>query len=319
MMRRLLAVSLVLASGQTFAAYADCTRGFGQNAVPPQVFRPPPIENQYARFSFGSHAFNENGEWYSWDFIKNEDTNDGLNAKWDKAYIDLEPAALPPGKAACHNEPLAEESEHPDLGQYVDRDSTITYSSTDQTQKAWLYVGHKVASDQGTSLPLKGNESIKDKFGHFIKSLFSTVYLDSKGMPHDLDVEVSSSYSKERLRISVTTYPPDFVVGFSNMKNLLGSENFEKVASDFKKDGYGIAIASATKFVGPDVSKLKLGEELASKEYLFLWGQKGAETLLPRSTISQLSRGISNIILLDDQRRPIASSSVTLYQMATSP
>jgi hypothetical protein len=70
------------------SAFADCPiplEKFGEHAQPPAPYHPPPVDNTYGHFSFGSDIWidPDTHSYFAWNFIKNEDAQ-GLAISWER-------------------------------------------------------------------------------------------------------------------------------------------------------------------------------------------------------------------------------------------
>ena len=69
------ALIIAIACGVMSSTSYSCTLdAFGNHPQPPAALRPPPVNNTYAHFSFGSDVWTDqkSGDYYAWNFIEND-------------------------------------------------------------------------------------------------------------------------------------------------------------------------------------------------------------------------------------------------------
>ncbi len=225
MLRQIIFSAIAITCGSSYSAFADCPvplERFGDHPQPPAPIRPPPVDNTYGHFSFGSDIWTDpdTHAYFSWNFIRNDDAQ-GLAISWDKAGIDQTSAPIAAGHNTCTFNPLAEQSPALDFPHYIDHDAPIIYSSATKEQKAWVYrePDQRNSSKTGEG----GNRRPEDWLKH-IFSRFATTYVDTVGKNHNIDVTIASAYTSDNLKIQISTITPELTLGIANLPELLWRE-----------------------------------------------------------------------------------------------
>ena len=318
----------ILVAGDSSAAFAECSLvEFGHHKQPPSPIRPHPVDNTYAQFSYGPDVWTnpETGGYEAWNFIRNDDKK-SLAVDWPKAGLHYNiGGTLLPGQLACNYNSIAEPSDNPDFIKYIDKDAPITYSSSNQEQKAWIYAeptkepaneSKESGPSSGGAAGPAGSEAGK-KIEGWLKHTFSrfVTTADLKGTRYDVDVRIDSAYSQDKLKIDVETFPPNLTVGIAKLYEFLGDDNLKSIAEQFKKQGYWVKILAAYEAMGYDAAKQLLSEGEVKTPVLLLKGEKNGGATVPISPNAKPMRQPSVVVIFDDDGHPIAADGIRLFQL----
>ena len=228
-----------------------------------------------------------------------------------------------PSQLACNYNSLADSSDNPDFEKYIDKNAPITYSSSNQEQKAWVYAepaneGKESGPSSGggkTSEP--GSPEAGKKTEGWLKHIFSrfVTTVDIKGTRYDVDVSIDSAYSQEKLQIDVKTNPQNLTIGIAKLYEFLGGANFNLAREQFKEQGYFVQVKPAYEAMGYDAATELLSEGGVKSTILLLGGQKGGTAAVPIPPRAKLMRQPSIMVILDGDGHPIAADGIRLYQL----
>jgi hypothetical protein len=337
--RSTISILTALASMYCSAAVAECSlQEFGHHQTPPRLLGPHPVDNSYARFSYGSDAsLDQNGFYIAWNFIKNEDVgNDkdkekdgansllsrGLAVRWIKGGIEhFISNPLAPGEAACSWNSIGDTQ--PDPNQ-IDHDAPITYSSANQVQAAWVYA-EKVTAGQGENSADR-KPDVHETLLKRLYSRFSTSYLDAGGKTQQINIVLTSALLDNRLDVTVGGIVPGLTIAIANFFQSLGP-----VATDaktqFKKLGYNVEDTSVDKFAGPAVARDIFGDnkDAWQLQFSFLSNTKGGDgkeekpdtLFLALPANLKINQKGTMLLIFDGERRAIAADRIRLYELAT--
>jgi hypothetical protein len=304
----IVAVVLLCASQ---SAKASCDSSFGKHLTPPAPVLAPLIDDlPFARFEWGTDASMDTYEhWWGLNVIKNDTSGLPLVVNWDKAGIFIPlPTPLQKGEVHCRNVILGVgQKEMPVL----DRNAPIVYSGN-RHQDAAVYV------DNARSPPFPNGsraEPSPEKRSESAAATIETSYQDDdRGLRH-VRVEVSSTGLLGKFEIFLYKNPEDLIVGISNLTDALDTSQLETIRRVTKEQGFSVEQSTLSEFGGDEIVKqLFWSTEAAIPRgdvLFFVHGSKGVFTYTA-SALTRAQRRQAIIVILDQNRRPIAADRIAL-------
>lgn len=246
------------------------------------------VSNQYASFKWASDADKVESQFRIWHYIQNNSSR-GLGVDWDKADVHaalVNPIA--PGEALCTRFLVDDEPQK-------DTDARIVYGVAHQGLRAAIYV------EQQKPGPKPGKTD----------SNINSSYQDKSGKRVDVDVGISSGFTKEGIYISVR-HSPGVIVGIAGLRKLLSAVSFDLFVAKLKNQAVAPVVATYREFTKGDPSEVFADASANSRlkqEFLFVpspekWGLE--------VTGKSFSRQSADVVVLTADLRPILMTKVSL-------
>jgi hypothetical protein len=311
------AATAIVALSFASPAQAKCDlTSFGQHPTPPSPIAPPPVDNQYANFEWGTDAYRDRYDnWWVWNFIRNGANALKLPVNWVKGHISASVSnPLPSGFPACYREYLGTEPT-------TDPDAPIIYGVNAQNQNAVVYVASNgsQASRNATQKDIARADS-----------RIETTYTDENSVIHEVDVALAFYGDPGKFSFAIDNKPSDIFIGISRLVTSLSKEDVESIAGQFNTSGMSLRKATLSDFAPQAVDELlqlasadkdRLAGLEPKAQYLFFTGATfGSANFRPPAAVSA-ERSAAVVVILDPRRRPICAVpvSVVIPQLGSRP
>lgn len=265
----------------------------GYDHTPPRAI-PGGLANPLVNIEYASDADERpGGGMRIWNYVLNKHKTKGIGVTWAKAEIGVPVwRPLPPGEAACKFSSADTV--------VVDPDAPIRYGTTDQEQKASVYVAENVR-----------------KLGSTDSTIVAS-YTDADGKTVPLHVRVTSFQTPTGIIITLDR-PPGITLGIANLPQVLSLQQIETITSNAKFQNTVVQRATYFQYTKEDPKKA-LGSlfqpEKAPNEktdFLFFSGPASLTKVdLEVPAGVSVEKVSTDMVVLDENRQPVFGTGVSL-------
>jgi hypothetical protein len=254
-------------------ATASCDLADFDQTEPPSIVMG--VDNQFAKFQWGTDADQIAGRFFIWHYIKNQSKAGLGGIKWNKAQIRV-PLLLPlaNGEAFCNHKAVGGFRKDPDY------DAPIVYGLNPQEEPAAVYV-----KQEGAALP-----SI---------NVFDTAYLDQQGKKVDVHIGVFSQPVSSGFSFQLEIVP-NLTIALSRIPKTLSSSELNTIVESAASQRAQVKLGPLGQ--PPGLNEVFSPSELAERvqqDYLFFSGAQKTSFKVETSAIGMID---AEIVVLDKDR-----------------